>query len=190
MATWRPRWHRPIDGSLVLPPYLAEVSRSLLTAPRCALSAALTTDVTGPALQVAPDRRQCDLRYRRRQAAGNGRFANAPYDRWCHDLMSLGRSGRLVELGLTDGGAREIASGLAYAFGTAAAGKDVWVCESWAHRVVAYGEDKWGLPWSADFLVIRLGWRLQRTADTGSPPSPVAPNSSNSYFVKKPIARA
>ena len=69
-----------------------------------------------------------------------------PCHRWCHDLMSLGRSGRLLELDLTDGSAREIAGGLAHAFGTAAAGKDVWVCESWAHRVVAYGEGKWGLP--------------------------------------------
>ena len=69
-----------------------------------------------------------------------------PYDRWCHDLMSLGHSGRLLEFNVSDGSAREIAGGLAYAFGAAAAGKDVWVCESWAHRVVAYGEGKRGLP--------------------------------------------
>jgi hypothetical protein len=69
-----------------------------------------------------------------------------PYDRWCHDLMSLGRSGRLVGLDLKSGGAREIASGLAYAFGATSVGKDVWVCESWAHRVLAYGEDKRGVP--------------------------------------------
>jgi len=88
-----------------------------------------------------------------------------PYDRWCHDLMSLGRSGRIVELGLTDGGAREIASGLAHAFGTAAAGKDVWVCESWAHRVLAYGGEKRGLP-----VVSRLPCypsRLAPAADGG-----------------------
>jgi hypothetical protein len=69
-----------------------------------------------------------------------------PCDRWCHDLMSLGRSGRLIELDLTNGGAREIASGLAYAFGATAVGRDVWVCESWAHRVLAYGQDKRGVP--------------------------------------------
>jgi hypothetical protein len=69
-----------------------------------------------------------------------------PYDRWCHDLMSLGRTGRLLELDLADGGAREIANGLAYAFGTISVGKDVWVCESWAHRVLAYGEGKRGSP--------------------------------------------
>jgi hypothetical protein len=70
-----------------------------------------------------------------------------PYDRWCHDLMSLGRSGRILELDLArGGGAREIASGLAYAFGTVAVGSDVWVCESWAHRVLAYGAGKRGVP--------------------------------------------
>src|SRR4029077_10708307 len=55
-----------------------------------------------------------------------------PCHRWCHDLMSLGRSGRLLELDLTDGSAREIVDGLVYAFGAVSAGKDVWVCESWA----------------------------------------------------------
>jgi Strictosidine synthase len=69
-----------------------------------------------------------------------------PYDRWCHDLMSLGRSGRLLELDVTGSSVREIANGLAYAFGAASVGKDVWVCETWAHRVVAYGEGRWGLP--------------------------------------------
>jgi hypothetical protein len=88
-----------------------------------------------------------------------------PCDRWCHDLMSLGRSGRLIELNLTDGRAREIASGLAYAFGTAAAGKNIWVCESWAHRVVAYGEGTGPTP-----IVSRLPCypsRLSPAADGG-----------------------
>jgi hypothetical protein len=69
-----------------------------------------------------------------------------PYDRWSHDLMSLGRSGRLLEFHLADGSDREIANGLAYAFGATSAGKDVWVCESWAHRVVAYGDGKKAMP--------------------------------------------
>jgi hypothetical protein len=88
-----------------------------------------------------------------------------PYDRWCHDLMSHGHSGRLLELDLADGGAREIASGLAYAFGTISVGKDVWVCESWAHRVLAYGDGKRGLP-----VVSRLPCypsRLAPAADGG-----------------------
>jgi hypothetical protein len=62
-----------------------------------------------------------------------------PPERWKHDVMELGRSGRLVEFDLADGGARERASGLAYAFGVAAVGDAAWVCESWRHRVVEYG---------------------------------------------------
>ena len=88
-----------------------------------------------------------------------------PFDRWCHDLMSLGRSGRLLEFDLADGSAREVAKGLAYAFGTISAGKDLWVCESWAHRVLAYGEGKRGLP-----VVSRLPCypsRLALAADGG-----------------------
>ncbi len=88
-----------------------------------------------------------------------------PSDRWCHDLMSLGRSGRLLEFDLTDSTAREIACGLAHAFGAAAVGKNAWVCESWAHRVVAYGEGKRALP-----VVSRLPCypsRLAPAADGG-----------------------
>jgi hypothetical protein len=63
-----------------------------------------------------------------------------PPERWKHDLMELGRSGRLLEFNLADGSARERAAGLAYAFGVAAIGDEVaWVCESWRHRVVQSG---------------------------------------------------
>jgi hypothetical protein len=91
-----------------------------------------------------------------------------PYDRWCHDLMSLGRSGRVLELDLTTGNAREIANGLAYAFGTIAVGKDVWVCESWAHRVLAYGDGKRRAP-----VVSRLPCY----------PSRVAPAAGGGYWL-------
>ena len=63
-----------------------------------------------------------------------------PPERWKHDVMELGRSGRLVEFNLADGSARERAAGLAYAFGVGAVGDDAaWVCESWRHRVVQIG---------------------------------------------------
>lgn len=63
-----------------------------------------------------------------------------PPERWKHDVMELGRSGRLIELDLADGAARERATGLAYAFGVAAVGDDAaWVCESWRHRVLQVG---------------------------------------------------
>ena len=70
-----------------------------------------------------------------------------PAAHWKHDLMGLGRSGRLIELNPADGAARELASGLAHAFGACAvadvaggvAGGTVWVSESWRHRVMAFG---------------------------------------------------
>jgi hypothetical protein len=63
-----------------------------------------------------------------------------PPERWKHDVMELGRSGRLIEFDLADGAARERATGLAYAFGVAAVGDDAaWVCESWRHRVLQFG---------------------------------------------------
>ena len=66
-----------------------------------------------------------------------------PVAHWKHDLMSLGRSGRLIELNPADGSARELASGLAHAFGACAmvdvAGGAVWASESWRHRVMAFG---------------------------------------------------
>ncbi|MFI4931801.1 MAG: strictosidine synthase [Burkholderiales bacterium] len=63
-----------------------------------------------------------------------------PPERWKHDVMELGRSGRLIEFNLADGSSRERAAGLAYAFGVGVAGNDeAWVCESWRHRVVQIG---------------------------------------------------
>lgn len=62
--------------------------------------------------------------------------ATQPPERWKHDLMELGRSGRLVELDLATGQGRELAGSLGHAFGTCAAGDGSWVCESWRHRVL------------------------------------------------------
>jgi hypothetical protein len=71
--------------------------------------------------------------------ATDGSQTNPP-ERWKHDVMELGRSGRVVELDLAEGSARERASGLAYAFGAGAVGDDAaWICESWRHRVVQVG---------------------------------------------------
>ncbi len=61
------------------------------------------------------------------------------FEHWKHDLMGLGRNGRVLELNLADGGGREIATGLAHAFGACAVGDSVWVSESWRHRVMVYG---------------------------------------------------
>lgn len=58
-------------------------------------------------------------------------------DLWKHDLMTLGRSGRLCEVDPASGGTRELAAGLAYAFGAGMQGDAAWVSESWKHRVLA-----------------------------------------------------
>ena len=55
---------------------------------------------------------------------------------WKRDLMTLGRSGRVLELGLHDASGRELATGLAHAFGACAVGTAVWASESWRHRVL------------------------------------------------------
>ena len=67
-----------------------------------------------------------------------------PVAHWRHDLMGLGRSGRLFVLDPASGEARVLASGLAYAFGACAAGAETWVSESWSHRLRAYAGGKRG----------------------------------------------
>ena len=67
-----------------------------------------------------------------------------PVAHWRHDLMGLGRSGRLFELRPGDGTARMLASGLSFAFGACAAGSEVWFSESWSHRVRACAAGKRG----------------------------------------------
>ncbi|HWH82519.1 MAG TPA: strictosidine synthase [Burkholderiaceae bacterium] len=58
-------------------------------------------------------------------------------DRWSHDLMSLGHSGRLVRLDL-DGTATVLKDDLEFAFGACAmADGRIWVSESWRHRVLS-----------------------------------------------------
>lgn len=65
--------------------------------------------------------------------------AKLPYAEWKRDLMSLGRSGRVFELQLANGGARMLASGMAYAFGVAEINGGIWASESWKHHVVQLG---------------------------------------------------
>jgi hypothetical protein len=67
-----------------------------------------------------------------------------PVDHWRHDLMGLGRSGRLFELHPASGESRLLAAGLAHAFGACAAEAETWVSESWSHRVRACGGGKRG----------------------------------------------
>jgi len=57
-------------------------------------------------------------------------------DHWCHDLMSRGQSGRLIELNPIDLSSKVLAKNLSYAFGACEFNQDVWVCESWKHRIL------------------------------------------------------
>jgi hypothetical protein len=64
-----------------------------------------------------------------------------PYRQWVYDLMERGHSGRVLVLDMASGNVRTLASGLAYAFGACAGGNDVFVSESWRHRLIALGTD-------------------------------------------------
>jgi hypothetical protein len=65
--------------------------------------------------------------------------ASQPFERWKHDLMELGRSGRVLEFNLGDGSGRVLASRMAYAFGVCTTPEGAWACESWRHRVLRLG---------------------------------------------------
>lgn len=91
--------------------------------------------------------------------------AREPYENWCHDLMERGATGRVVQLELASGGAKELRSGLQYAFGALAVDDRIWVSETWKHRVVGMP------PTGADHIVV--DWlpgypcRMSRAADGG-----------------------
>ena len=61
-------------------------------------------------------------------------------EQWAHDLMTAGATGRLLELPAGEGAPRELADGRAFAFGAClASAGEVWLCESWRHRIVRVG---------------------------------------------------
>ncbi len=67
--------------------------------------------------------------------------AEESYGDWASDLMSRGRSGRLLSIDLPTRTVRVLAGGLRFAFGAAMAGEVTLVSESWRHRVVAVAAD-------------------------------------------------
>jgi hypothetical protein len=64
-----------------------------------------------------------------------------PTRQWVYDLMERGRTGKVLSLDIASGRVRPVASGLSYAFGACAAGDDVFVSESWRHRMIAIATD-------------------------------------------------
>jgi hypothetical protein len=65
---------------------------------------------------------------------GSSAYANAE---WSHDLMSLGRTGRVCRVTPDANGDIELATNLRHAFGGIEQANRVWISESWGHRVVA-----------------------------------------------------
>lgn len=63
-------------------------------------------------------------------------------DKWRHDVMEMGQSGRVHEWDLATGKTRTLAKDLGYAFGVAAHRDSMWVSESWKHRLMAF--DRYG----------------------------------------------
>lgn len=61
-------------------------------------------------------------------------------DRWQHDLMTKGRSGRLLVLDPASGKASLLQDGLGWAFGAMQARDGVLVSESWRHRLRLAGK--------------------------------------------------
>ena len=67
---------------------------------------------------------------------GSARFEP---ERWCHDLMTHGATGRVCAWAPQSGGVQEVASGLRHAFGVLPQpGGKFLASESWRHRVVQH----------------------------------------------------
>ena len=66
--------------------------------------------------------------------AVEGSLAREPGE-WRHDLMEKRHDGRLIAAGAALDGATTLLGGLHYAYGLAIAGGELWLTESWAHRV-------------------------------------------------------
>ena len=60
-----------------------------------------------------------------------------PYERWCHDLMERGHTGRLLELDPQKAEGKELRTGLQYAFGCCVSAGSTWVSETWKHRILS-----------------------------------------------------
>ncbi|MBS0519284.1 MAG: hypothetical protein JSR90_11370 [Proteobacteria bacterium] len=62
-------------------------------------------------------------------------------ERWAHDLMDRGATGRVVRLDRQAAEGKELARRLEYAFGVCPAGAETMISESWRHRLLAIAPD-------------------------------------------------
>jgi sugar lactone lactonase YvrE len=67
--------------------------------------------------------------------------ATRGFEEWARDLMELNRSGRVFRLDPKTRSVTPLAAGLGFAFGACVSGPDIFVSESWRHRLVAIAPD-------------------------------------------------
>jgi hypothetical protein len=63
--------------------------------------------------------------------------ADHPLGDWTRDLLEAGASGTAFEIDLDTDTVSTLVSGLQYCYGAVANGTDVWLSESWSHRIVS-----------------------------------------------------
>lgn len=61
-----------------------------------------------------------------------------PYENWCHDLMDQGHTGRVFQIDPVSGKSLEICTGLHFPFGCCDTGSEIWISETWKHRLLSY----------------------------------------------------
>lgn len=60
-----------------------------------------------------------------------------PPEEWKRDLLQRNASGSVCRVDLATGAVEVLATGLAFPYGLAVRGEELWVSESWRHRIVA-----------------------------------------------------
>ena len=60
-----------------------------------------------------------------------------PPEEWKRDLLQRNASGAVCRVDLATGATEVLATGLSYPYGLAVRGGEIWVSESWRHRIVA-----------------------------------------------------
>jgi hypothetical protein len=97
----------------------------------------------GEHLTEADGKPLCSVNALAFDATGNLYFtegsARWPVEKWAHDLMSLGKTGRVCLWPVERGPAHAIVRGLGFAFGCLPQGPEVIFSESWRHRVMRAG---------------------------------------------------
>lgn len=95
-------------------------------------------------------------------------------EQWCHDLMKLGRSGRVLRWHIGAGRSETIAGNLQFAFGVLPGASGVLFSESWRHRVT---------------LALPSGATRALVAELPGYPSRLAPASAGGFWLSCFVCR-